>query len=428
MAELRDQLNVALQKGKLEDALALYEQIMEDAPKEPRWPHRRGDLLLRMGRKEAALTSFEMAVDLYAKEGFIARAAAMAKVVIGLDPERSDVLERVDPAAAKALRQRHGPKSHSGRIQTAPRLAPDPEAEDDEVRFTDPDSQMLTIDLSEFEVMEKAPPEPEAEETPDPTASVLAQLPAMPLFSDVSQDTLAALLGESEHIILPDGETLLRTGEASDALYVITAGHADVHVPGLHHPIPVDEGDVIGETCLLDDVERRADVVARGDLEALRLPKRVLDACVEKDEALEGLLLELLGRRLISNLMKTSPLFAGFDASTRIELAKLFEIRRADEGTVLLERGKRGDGLFIVLLGEVETDEEVAKAGGVFGHAALLTREPSEVGAVAKTDALLLRMPAQRFNELAALYPPALMAISELAQSDDAVYPGATTT
>ena len=54
--------------------------------------------------------------------------------------------------------------------------------------------------------------------------------------------------------------------------------------------------------------------------------------------------------------------------------------------------------------------------------------EPSEVGAVAKTDALLLRMPARRFNELAALYPPALMAISELAQSDDAVYPGTATT
>ncbi len=427
MADPRDALNQALRAGELEQALALYEQIAEGAPEEPRWPHRRGDLLLRMGRKDDAVRSFEQAVDLYAKAGFVARAAAMAKVVIGLDPERSDVLERVDPAAAKALRKRHGPKSRSGRIQTAPRLEPAPDAGDDEVRFTDPDSQMLTLDLSELEVVEK--PEPEAEaEAPDPTASVLAQLPAMPLFSDVSRDTLAALLGDAEHVVVPDGEPLLRTGEVSDALYVITRGHADVHVPGLHHPIPVDEGDVIGETCLLDDVERRADVVARGKLEALRLPKSVLDECVEKDQALEGLLLELLGRRLISNLMKTSPIFAGFDASTRIELAKLFEIRRADEGTVLLEKGKRGDGLFVVLLGEIETDEEIAKPGGVFGHAALLSREPSTIGAVAKTDALLLRMPAHRFNELAALYPPALMAISELAQSDDAVYPGATTT
>jgi len=425
MADPRDALNDALQKGKLEKALALYETIIAADPGEARWPHRRGDLLLRMGRKEAALTSFEVAVDLYAKSGFVARAAAMAKVVMGLDPERADVLERVDPAAAQALRKRHGPQSQSKRIQTAPKLEPAPDAGDDEVRFTD-ESQILTLDLSELEVVESAPP-PESE-APDPTASLLAQLPAMPLFSDVSRETLAMLLGDSEHVIVPDGEPLLKTGEAADALYVITAGHADVHVPGLHHPIPVDEGDVIGETCLLDDVERRADVVARGDLEALRLPKAVLDACVEKDEALEGLLLELLGRRLVSNLMKTSPIFAGFDASTRIELAKLFEIRRADEGTVLQEKGKRGDGLFVVLLGEIETDEETAKAGGVFGHAALLSREPSAVGAVAKTDSLLLRMPARRFNELAALYPPALMAISELAQSDDAVFPGTTTT
>ncbi|MBO6938096.1 MAG: cyclic nucleotide-binding domain-containing protein [Deltaproteobacteria bacterium] len=428
MADIRDRLNTALQKGKLEKALGLYEQLIADSPDEARWPHRRGDLLLRMGRKEAALASFEVAVDLYARSGFIARAAAMAKVVMGLDPDRGDVLERVDPAAAQALRQRHGPPSKSGKIRSAPLLEPAPDAGDDEVRFTEAESQMLTLDLSELEVMSKPPPPPEAEEPPDPTASLLAQLPAMPLFSDVSRETLAVLLGDSEHVIVPDGEALLKTGEASDALYVITSGHADVHVPGLHHPIPVDEGDVIGETCLLDDVQRRADVVARGDLEALRLPKAVLDACVKEDPALEGLLLELLGRRLLTNLMKTSPIFAGFDPSTRVELAKLFEIRRADEGTVLLEKGKRGDGLFVVLLGEIETDEEVAKAGGVFGHASLLTREPSEVGAVAKTDALLLRMPARRFNELAALYPPALMAISELAQSDDAVYPGTTTT
>lgn len=427
MADLRDKLNAALQKGKLDKALGLYEEIIADAPDEPRWPHRRGDLLLRMGRKEAALASFEVAVDLYAKAGFIARAAAMAKVVMGLDPDRVDVLERVDPAAAKALRDRHGPKTHTGKIQKAPPLEPAPDAAADEVRFTDPDSQILTLDLSELEVVEKPPPVP-PEAAPDPTASLLAQLPAMPLFSDVSRETLAALLADSEHVIVPDGEPLLRTGEASDALYVITAGHADVHVPGLHHPIPVDEGDVIGETCLLDDVQRRADVVARGDLEALRLPKAVLDACIADDQALEDVLLELLGRRLVSNLMKTSPIFAGFDASTRIELAKLFQIRRAEEGTVFLEKGKRGDGLYVVLLGEIETDEELARPGGVFGHAALLTREPSEVGAVAKTDALLLRMPANRFNELAALYPPALMAISELAQSDDAVFPGTATT
>jgi len=427
MVDPRDALDEALHAGELKKALGLYDQIAERHPEEARWPHRRGDLLLRMGRQSDAIASFERAVDLYARGGFVARAAAMAKVVIGLDPERADVLERVDPAAAKRLHARHGPKSQSGRIQSAPRLEPAPDAGEDEVRFTDPDSEILSLDLSELEVLSMPPPPPqEAEE--DPTASVLAQLPAMPLFSEVARDTLATLLGEAEHVVVADGEALLRTGETSDALYVITAGHGDVNVPGLHHSIPVDEGDVIGETCLLDDVQRRADVVARGKLEALRLPKSVLDACVEQDDALEGLLLELLGRRLISNLMKTSPIFAGFDAPTRIELAKLFEIRRADEGTVLMEKGKRGDGLYVVLLGEVTTDEEVAKAGGVFGHAALLSREPSEVSAVAKTDALLLRMPARRFNELAALYPPALMAISELAQSDDAVYPGTTTT
>ena len=100
---LRAELSKALKTERLHEALDLYELIEKQQADEPRWSHRKGDLLQRMGRKADAALAYERAVDLYAAQGFVARAAAMAKVILAIDPSRGDVLERVDPVAARRL-------------------------------------------------------------------------------------------------------------------------------------------------------------------------------------------------------------------------------------------------------------------------------------------------------------------------------------
>ena len=95
--DLRAQLTKALQGGRGADALALYELLEKQRPEEPRWSHRKADLLLRMGRSTDAVRAYERAVYLYSIKGFSARAAATAKVMLAIDPSKSDVLERLDP-------------------------------------------------------------------------------------------------------------------------------------------------------------------------------------------------------------------------------------------------------------------------------------------------------------------------------------------
>ncbi|MBW2214478.1 MAG: hypothetical protein JRF48_08620, partial [Deltaproteobacteria bacterium] len=101
--KLRDKLNQALRRERLGEALGHYEALQMVERNEPRWPHRKGDLLKRLGRPQEAVEAYERAVDLYAQQGFVARAVAMAKVVLGIAPERVDVLERVDLDAARKL-------------------------------------------------------------------------------------------------------------------------------------------------------------------------------------------------------------------------------------------------------------------------------------------------------------------------------------
>jgi Flp pilus assembly protein TadD len=84
--DLRAQLNKALQTGRVGQALDLYELIEKREPDEPRWCHRKGDLLRRMGRDADAVLAYEHAVDLYTARGFDARAAATAKLMLAIDP------------------------------------------------------------------------------------------------------------------------------------------------------------------------------------------------------------------------------------------------------------------------------------------------------------------------------------------------------
>jgi tetratricopeptide (TPR) repeat protein len=99
--DLQAELNKALQTGRFAQALDLYELIEKRKPDEPRWAHRKGDLLRRMGRKAEAVLAYERAVELYASRGFDARAAATAKVMLAIDPSMGHVLERIDPDATR---------------------------------------------------------------------------------------------------------------------------------------------------------------------------------------------------------------------------------------------------------------------------------------------------------------------------------------
>ena len=101
--KLREQLKNALRKERLGEALGHYEALQAIEPDEPRWPHRKGDLLQRLDRPLLAVTAYEQAVDLYVQRGFVARGAAMAKVIMGIAPDRVDVLERVNLDAARKL-------------------------------------------------------------------------------------------------------------------------------------------------------------------------------------------------------------------------------------------------------------------------------------------------------------------------------------
>lgn len=434
---LRDEYNAARRKGKTSAALRALSELEKLEPEEPRWPHQRGEMLRREGDAAEAADAFERATDLYAAEGFVARAVAMAKTLLQVDPSRTEVLDRVDPSVARKAHREARP--HSGElravgrsmVEEAPKLQPSPTASADEIRFLDielvEEDEIMELDVSELELIEDEPPVtlsliPDA---PEPPASArldrLALMPSFPLFSELPPSRLRRLAQGAELVELPAGATVMRKGDPADALYCIVDGRVRVEVAGL--PLEqrprLGEGDVFGESVLLEHAVRQTDVVAIDPLTALRVPRAVLDEIVEGVPMLDDLLFELLARRLLANFLGTSPLFTPFSPSDRRELAKRFEVRRADPGTTLLAEGKRCDGLYVLVQGRLSLSRpggvEDRGPGSILGIRALIHRAPATATATTLTECVLLRLPEARFTAFVATYPPALAHLAEIA-------------
>ena len=420
---LRAELSAALKAERLHEALDLYELMEKQLKDEPRWSHRRGDLLQRMGRKADAVLAYERAVDLYAAKGFIARAAALAKVILAIDPTKGEILARVDPEAARRLHRENrkmivtaaepprpdseGPETDTQSLITdALPLISDKRAPAAESRFTKPEKTTdVRIDMTSVELLQR-PLTPESPVSLRPSAGALAQLPSMPLFAEVPREILDALLRGSTLVDVEDGQRLVTAGTAADALYVIVEGSVVGQRGTDLNSMLLGEGDVAGVSCLLSHVSYGEDIVACGRVRTLRIDKMLLDQLVKRHPAFGDVLLEILCRRLIASLLRTNPIFTAFAESTRRQIAALFEVRRAFAGTKILEANKRADGLYLPLHGRIVSRRADGRRigemelGHAIGEESLLLRAPSLITVQAASDVLLLRMPVAQFGDL----------------------------
>lgn len=442
--QLREKLHNALRRERLAEALRHYEALQKAEPQEARWPHRKGDLLKRLGRSNEAVEAYEQAIDLYGEHGFVARAAAMAKVVMAIAPDRADVLARVNPDAARKLHRSTRssivtadlePESDGMEItHTKKRISTDalplidnPMSVDDARRYSRPPGARrptLDLDISDLELQERPAVDDESFDQ-RPTPEHLAQLPSMPLFAEVPQEMLSRIVQESRLLDLEPGERLIERGTTADALYVLVEGSVQLVRARDADALVLSEGDVVGISCLLDRVSYQGDVTAQTKVSALRISKLLLDRLVAEHPPLSDVLLEMLGRRLVSTLLRTAPMFAAFDDETRAELASMFEVRRAERGTKILEAGRRTDGLYIPMIGNLSAigadGEELGrlKLGRALGQHLILTQSASPVTVMTDSEVLVLRMSARRFHEVASAHPAMVTHLEELALGPD---------
>lgn len=408
LEQLRARWERAVEKNKHAEAAAALAEIEQLEASDPLWSHRLGDAYRRANRPKDAVEAFARAAEKYVAKGFMPRAVAMAKLVESLDPSRKGLLERV-AKEPEPVRPAFVPQPMPPRV--AP-LAPAKDAGADEIRFDDaPESSVVTVlssvdivleDVSGYETISSV--DLELPEPREPSIDRLGTMAGFQLFAGVSREALLELSARTELVELTSGQIVFVKDSPATDLYAIVSGWARVSVPGTKEDIRLGEGEIFGEGCLLGEGRRHADVSAGSDLMTLRISKAALDEVTKRHPEVGDALFQLLVKRLLTNLMNTSPLFASFDPPARLELTNMFELRRAEPGTVIAERGRRSDGLYVLLTGDLDS----IPRGRAFGHASLLGGGASEQTVVARSEAILLRLAASKFASLAALYPPVL--------------------
>lgn len=428
ISRLREQLNRAMEQNDLQQAALVCAELEAVEPTEPRWPHRRGDILRRIGRDFSAVQAYCDAVDRYAARGFVARATAMAKVVLEIDPTHRDIMSRVNPAPARELRKQERPRAaqHPGVANKqgvvaphAPSLRPASKAPKNETRFNDMPTGEISLSALE---LSGRPPVSGVFDEDAPTAQQLAQLPAVPLFADVPPIISNQLMRAASRMEVPAGQAVQRAGDRADALYIIVEGRVAVQGidPESDHATSIGEGNVFGEACLLSGTRAvTATTMARSVL--LRIPQSALHEAASQHAQVGQVLFELLTRRLIASLFATSVLFKDVPTEGRREIARFFEVRRVASPLQLVEAGKRSDGLYILLAGRCTVQTAASPApqqvrpGAVFGQQSLLTGAVASRTVCGDRDTLVLRLPARYYTQLVSKFPPMLVPLAQMA-------------
>ncbi|CAN7442578.1 cation:proton antiporter [Rhizobium sp. LjRoot98] len=93
-----------------------------------------------------------------------------------------------------------------------------------------------------------------------------------PLFSEVNEHALEELLLLFRPASASPGDKVIRVGERGDAMYFISAGAAEVRLPG--NAIMLEAGAFFGEMALLSGGLRTADVIAVDFCQFLKLDRR----------------------------------------------------------------------------------------------------------------------------------------------------------
>jgi len=258
---------------------------------------------------------------------------------------------------------------------------------------------------------------------PDAKAAPRKVPARVPLFDDLPRDAFVELVNRLSYRRYGKGEQILKEGDPGRSFFVIVEGKVRIwkRLPAGEELqlATLEDGAFFGEMALLSGAPRTANVSAEDDTELLEVSDAVLRHLAKNHPLVVKSLKNFYRQRLLSNVMAISPLFKDFDPAEQRQLVEKFKLRQAAPGEMLIKEGAQSDGLYVVLHGSVDVAAQAIdlarlKEGEIFGEMSLLTRQPATATVTSPGNAILLRLPRDKFQELVVTHPQILALVSEL--------------
>jgi cAMP-dependent protein kinase regulator len=235
----------AMQKEDWQSAMTVIRKISQKEKNNPQVSLKMGDLYQRMGDVVNAITAYYNSAWILRSQGFFQKAIAIYKIILRLDPSKSEALDEVK----KLMFDLESSKASSAQIPISSAKAP--------------------ISMEELATH----------------VSELAGFSAIPeIFSGIPEEDAKRILNELESLSFSAGQKVVEEGDSGDSMYIVRSGRARVtaHLLGKEIELAVlEEGDVFGEVAFLTGRPRTAAVIADGPLEVFEISRRYLERIIE---------------------------------------------------------------------------------------------------------------------------------------------------
>jgi CRP-like cAMP-binding protein len=256
------------------------------------------------------------------------------------------------------------------------------------------------------------------------------KVPPIPLFSELPKEAFISLTERMELRVMGAGDVVMQEGERGASMFIIIQGRVSVSRTQADGDALVlaelTDGAFFGEMALLSDAPRTATVTAADDTMLFEISRELLNEITAQHPSVGEVMKRFHKNRLLTNLLKTSPIFAPFSSSDKKDLIEKFKSRSVNEGTYLITRERPGEGLYVLLSGRCEVldtnddGKEVflaeLKEGDVFGEMSMLWHKKTCASVRAVTPCVVLRLPRESFNEVIMTHPQILETLTTLSE------------
>jgi CRP-like cAMP-binding protein len=396
-SSLRSEVDRALAANKPEDAACYLAEIVHGRPTDR---HARLALAIVLGDAGypfGALKVMRALADRLAHDGYL----LPAMVVIRQGLQRA----KDDSSLITTLRRLHvrGVRAKAGNLPVPPPLKP-------RKAPAEAATAQQLLELSGQARLERATELGCA----FPAAGEAAVPLPMPLFCELEEDSFVETVKRLSYQRVAPGTTILTEGKAGDTLLIIASGHVDIDKGGVHLA-KLGPGAVLGEMALITGAPRSATATAAEEVELFELSRAEVGALAQGKPKIAEELVEYCRKRLIGNLLQTSPLFKEFDELTRYTLLDQFQRRSLYVNETAIEQREPGAGLYVIATGEVEvtvTKEDGEKVvvanlgpGDVFGEISLIKDQPTTATVRARCNVGVLFLPRDKFQGVLNQHP-----------------------
>lgn len=254
----------------------------------------------------------------------------------------------------------------------------------------------------------------------------------IPFFTQLSMEILLGLAERLQLRSYQRGDTICWLGEPGEAMYIVESGKVEV-VPGAESdelPMPLNEGDLVGEVALLANKPYAATYRASSQVYLWSLSRTDFDELVAEFPGVRPALSRALSqhlspedRAIAEQRLETIPLFADLPPDVLKGIGQRLVLQHYPQRELIFSEGDAGDALYIIEIGEVKLASESTageatvawlEAGDAFGEMALLTGKTRSVKARAMADTNLWVLYKGDYDDLMVEHPAISTALGKV--------------